>query len=130
MERPRLLATAAARIDPAAELAVARATAAPNLSASPFGVGKQQLRESMLASMAAKHRLPIVYVNQVGGNDDLVFDGRSCAFDATGKLVARARASSPICCWSASSNRIRSPPKTSRRRPELASPGAQELATT
>lgn len=82
-------------VDPAAELAAARATALLNLSASPFGVGKQQLRESMLASMAAKHRLPIVYVNQVGGNDDLVFDGRSCAFDATGKLVARAKGFEP-----------------------------------
>jgi NAD+ synthase (glutamine-hydrolysing) len=45
----------------------------------------------MLGQVAAKHGLPLAYVNQVGGNDDLVFDGRSCAFDASGKLIARAR---------------------------------------
>jgi len=45
----------------------------------------------MLGSMAAKHRIPLLYVNQVGGNDDLVFDGRSCAFDGAGKLIARGR---------------------------------------
>jgi NAD+ synthase (glutamine-hydrolysing) len=62
-----------------------------NLSASPFTAGKQRLREAMLSSMAAKHRVPLLYVNQVGGNDDLVFDGRSCAFDGAGELIARGR---------------------------------------
>jgi NAD+ synthase/NAD+ synthase (glutamine-hydrolysing) len=78
--------------DPVEQLAQAGAQAVINLSASPFSVGKQRLRESMLAQMAAKHGLPLVYVNQVGGNDDLVFDGRSCAFDGAGKLIARGRA--------------------------------------
>jgi NAD+ synthase (glutamine-hydrolysing) len=77
--------------DPVEELARAGAQCVINLSASPFSVGKQRLREAMLGQMAARHSLPIIYVNQVGGNDDLVFDGRSCAFDATGKLVARGR---------------------------------------
>ena len=45
----------------------------------------------MLGSMARKHGVPIVYVNQFGGNDDLVFDGRSCAFDADGAPIARGR---------------------------------------
>jgi NAD+ synthase/NAD+ synthase (glutamine-hydrolysing) len=45
----------------------------------------------MLGQMAAKYRLPLVWVNQVGGNDDLIFDGRSCAFDAQGRLIARAK---------------------------------------
>ena len=77
--------------DPVEQLAQAGAQYVINLSASPFSVGKQRLREAMLSQMAAKHGLPLIYVNQVGGNDDLIFDGRSCAFDAGGKLVARAR---------------------------------------
>ena len=60
-----------------------------NLSASPFSVGKHQRREEMLSTVARRHRLPVAYVNQVGGNDDLVFDGRSCAFDAAGRPIAR-----------------------------------------
>jgi NAD+ synthase (glutamine-hydrolysing) len=63
-----------------------------NISASPFSVGKQSLRESMLSTIARKYHLPILYANQVGGNDDLIFDGRSCAFDATGGLIARGAA--------------------------------------
>jgi NAD+ synthase (glutamine-hydrolysing) len=77
--------------DPVEQLARAGAQCVINLSASPFTVGKQRLREAMLGRMAAKHGLPLAYVNQVGSNDDLVFDGRSCAFDASGKLIARAR---------------------------------------
>jgi len=61
-----------------------------NLSASPMFLGKQQLREDMLGMVASKYSVPLVYANQIGGNDDLVFDGRSCAFDGTGKLIARA----------------------------------------
>ena len=77
--------------DPIEELAHAGAEVIVNLSASPFSVGKQQRRELMLGSMASKHRVPVVYVNQVGGNDDLVFDGRSCAFDRAGLTTARGR---------------------------------------
>jgi NAD+ synthase/NAD+ synthase (glutamine-hydrolysing) len=62
-----------------------------NLSASPFVVGKQMLREQMLSHMARRHRLPVVTVNLVGGNDDLIFDGRSAAFDAEGRLFARSK---------------------------------------
>jgi len=79
-------------VDPVEELCEAGIHCLLNLSASPFVVGKQMLRERMLASLAAKHRVPLVYVNQVGGNDDLVFDGRSCAFDAGGRMIARGRA--------------------------------------
>lgn len=60
-----------------------------NLSASPFNVGKQRLREAMLGSLAAKHGVPLVYVNQCGGNDDLVFDGRSVVLDPRGHVAAR-----------------------------------------
>ena len=50
-----------------------------SLSASPFTAGKHARREEMLGSMALKHSVPVAYVNQYGGNDDLVFDGRSSA---------------------------------------------------
>ncbi len=78
-------------VDPVEVLSRAGARCVINLSASPFACGKQQVREAMLGKMAAKHSIPMLYVNQVGGNDDLVFDGRSCAFNATGKLIAKGR---------------------------------------
>ena len=77
--------------DPIEVLAQAGAQAIVNLSASPFTVGKQLLREQMLSHMARKYRLPVVIVGQVGGNDDLIFDGHSAAFDAEGRMFARAR---------------------------------------
>jgi NAD+ synthase (glutamine-hydrolysing) len=77
--------------DPIEVLAQSGTDAILNLSASPFTAGKQELRERMLGQMARRHRLPLAYVNQVGGNDDLIFDGRSCAFDAQGRLLARAK---------------------------------------
>jgi NAD+ synthase/NAD+ synthase (glutamine-hydrolysing) len=77
--------------DPIEVLAGAGAQAIVNLSASPFTVGKQALRERMLGHMARRHRLPIAIIGQVGGNDDLIFDGRSAAFDAQGRLFARAK---------------------------------------
>jgi NAD+ synthase/NAD+ synthase (glutamine-hydrolysing) len=76
--------------DPIEALAQSGAQAIINLSASPFTVGKHNLRESMLGHMAGKYRLPVVIVNQVGGNDDLIFDGRSAAFGPSGKVFARA----------------------------------------
>jgi NAD+ synthase/NAD+ synthase (glutamine-hydrolysing) len=78
-------------VDPVEVLARAGAEAILNLSASPFNVGKQQLREKMLGHSAAKYGIPIVVANQAGGNDDIIFDGRSCAFDRTGRLFARAK---------------------------------------
>jgi len=77
--------------DPIEVLANAGAQAILNLSASPFTVGKQALREEMLSHMAQKYGLPLAIVNQVGGNDDLLFDGHSAAFDADGRLFARAK---------------------------------------
>ena len=63
-----------------------------NLSASPFTLGKQAIREKMLANAARKYGLPVLYCNQAGGDDDLIFDGRSMAISATGRLAARAEA--------------------------------------
>lgn len=78
--------------DPIADLKSQGAQALINMSASPFTIAKQQLRERMLGNLARKHNLPIAYVNQVGGNDDLIFDGRSCGFDSDGNLIARGMA--------------------------------------
>jgi NAD+ synthase/NAD+ synthase (glutamine-hydrolysing) len=77
--------------DPIEVLAKAGVGAIVNLSASPFTVGKQLLREQMLGHMAQKYGLPVAIVNQAGGNDDLIFDGHSGAFDAQGRMFARAR---------------------------------------
>jgi len=62
-----------------------------NISASPFSLGKPQLRRDMLRALAVKYHVPLFYVNLVGGNDDLVFDGRSLAIRANGDLVAEAK---------------------------------------
>lgn len=78
--------------DPIGELVNSGTDCLINISASPFSIGKQQLREEMLGCIAQKYHIPLVYVNQVGGNDDLIFDGRSCAFDSDGTLIARAAA--------------------------------------
>jgi NAD+ synthase/NAD+ synthase (glutamine-hydrolysing) len=77
--------------DPIEVLTGRGAQAIINLSASPFTVGKQRLREDMLGQMARKYGLPVVFVNQVGANDDLIFDGRSSAYNAEGRLFARAK---------------------------------------
>ncbi len=62
-----------------------------NLSASPYTVGKQQVREAMLQHAAQRYGQPILYVNQVGANDDLIFDGGSMGFDRQGQLVIRSQ---------------------------------------
>ncbi len=63
-----------------------------NLSASPYSVSKQKLREEMLQHSASRYQIPILYINQVGGNDDLIFDGSSFACDRHGEIVCRAKA--------------------------------------
>jgi NAD+ synthase (glutamine-hydrolysing) len=77
--------------DPIEELAQKGARLMLNISASPYAQGKPRLREEMLAAAARHHRAKIVYVNLVGGNDSLVFDGHSAVFDEEGRVVARAR---------------------------------------
>ena len=61
-----------------------------NISASPFHVGKRELRYNMLGSIARKYSVPVIYANQVGGNDSILFDGSSAAFDVNGKPTATA----------------------------------------
>ncbi|HBC41732.1 MAG TPA: NAD+ synthase [Pseudanabaena sp.] len=77
--------------DPVSELAQKEVDLLVNLSASPYAVGKQKLRESMLSHSAIVHNLPLLYANQVGANDDLIFDGRSMAFNRIGEIVARGK---------------------------------------
>ena len=74
---------------PLAEQAAGGAELAVNINASPYHLGKAAYRERMLATRAADSHAALVYVNQVGGQDELVFDGCSLVFDADGKLLAR-----------------------------------------
>jgi NAD+ synthetase len=74
--------------NPPVELAEAGAGFVFNISASPWHLGKTNTRYEMLRSLAVKTGKPVFFCNQVGGNDELVFDGTSLAFDATGQLVA------------------------------------------
>ncbi|MGB3202402.1 MAG: NAD(+) synthase, partial [Nodosilinea sp.] len=75
--------------NPIAELAGEGVDIVVNLSASPYSLNKVQLRAAMLAHSAARFRCPILYVNQVGANDDLIFDGTSMALNRQGDLVGR-----------------------------------------
>jgi NAD+ synthase (glutamine-hydrolysing) len=61
-----------------------------NISASPYSSGKLALRQEMLSAIAREYRVPVVLVNQVGGNDQLIFDGTSLALGADGTLRAKA----------------------------------------
>ncbi|RME19311.1 MAG: NAD+ synthase, partial [Deltaproteobacteria bacterium] len=101
--------------DPVAQLAEQGPELAVNLSASPFEVGKSGLRYRLLADVARRLKVPAVLVNQVGGNDQLLFDGRSIAVDAEGALVARAAAFSEdllVVDFDASTNRIEPEPES------------------
>ncbi|MDE1889519.1 MAG: NAD+ synthase [Planctomycetota bacterium] len=78
-------------IDPIENLISNRANVIINISSSPFTVGKhEEIRLRMLTHDAVKYKVPFIYVNQVGGNDDLVFDGNSAVINAQGKLIAQA----------------------------------------
>jgi NAD+ synthase (glutamine-hydrolysing) len=79
-------------INPIAELAQQNIDLSINLSASPYTLKKQQVREAMLKHTAIKYDRAILYVNQIGANDDLIFDGCSLGFDRQGKLVCRGKA--------------------------------------
>lgn len=62
-----------------------------NISASPFWIGKREFRRNMLASIARRHKVPVAMVNQVGGNDSLVFDGSSLVLNREGEIIAQGR---------------------------------------
>jgi len=76
--------------DPGTELIKQGAEFIVNISASPFTLLKRRLRRQMLKAFALHHRVPLLFVNSVGGNDELVFDGSSLAISADGETAARA----------------------------------------
>jgi NAD+ synthase (glutamine-hydrolysing) len=78
--------------DPVTELISQGTSVLINISASPFTIDKRLLRLGMLRSTALHHERPVVYVNQVGGDDSLIFDGASVAFTPSGRIAAQAKA--------------------------------------
>jgi NAD+ synthase (glutamine-hydrolysing) len=78
-------------VDPIEALIRAGGNFVLNISASPFWIGKRELRRDMLTSIARHHKVPVAMVNQVGGNDSLLFDGSSIVLNAEGKVVAQGR---------------------------------------
>ena len=77
-------------VDPVEDLISSGGQILLNISASPFYLRKRELRHDMLATIARNHRVPVAFVNQVGGNDSLVFDGSSFALGPDGKIIAQA----------------------------------------
>src|SRR5579864_2850764 len=78
--------------DPVTELVAQGTTLLLNISASPYTINKRTLRTEMLRSIAMRHKRAVIYVNQVGGDDSLIFDGASMAVTADGKVAAQALA--------------------------------------
>jgi NAD+ synthetase len=83
---PRRLYT----VDPVEELMRQQPAVLINLSSSPFWHGKRALRRQMLSALARRDGVPVLFTNQVGGNDSLIFDGSSMALNASGELIAQA----------------------------------------
>jgi NAD+ synthase/NAD+ synthase (glutamine-hydrolysing) len=76
--------------DPVEELAQSGAEVLLSINASPYHMGKRELRRNLFSRAAQRYNIPVVYVNQVGGNDQLVFDGSSFAMDSSGRVIASA----------------------------------------
>lgn len=79
------------QINPLAELVKLGVDLVVNLSASPYYIGKQNLREKMLKHLVNQYKTPIIYVNQIGGNDELIFDGNSFVMGSECQILARAK---------------------------------------
>jgi NAD+ synthase (glutamine-hydrolysing) len=76
--------------DPVDELMQQGAGMIVSINGSPFHLGKRELREEMFRAMVRRHKVPAIVVNQVGGNDQIVFDGTSFVMDADGNVIASA----------------------------------------
>jgi NAD+ synthase (glutamine-hydrolysing) len=76
--------------DPVDELMQQGANMIVSINGSPFHMGKRALREEMFRAMVRRHKVPAIVVNQVGGNDQIVFDGTSFVMDAEGRVIASA----------------------------------------
>jgi NAD+ synthase/NAD+ synthase (glutamine-hydrolysing) len=79
------------RVDPVDELLRAGGNMVLNISASPFHLGKRELRRQMLETVARDNNVPVLFVNQVGGNDSLIFDGSSMVIAPDGHIVAQGK---------------------------------------
>jgi len=77
--------------DPVEEIIRAKPGVLVNIAASPYAFGKRAFRLKMLGAIARRHKVPVLFANQVGGNDSLVFDGSSFVLDASGKVRAQAK---------------------------------------
>jgi len=78
-------------VDPVEELIRGGGNFVLNISASPYWMGKREFRRQMLASIAVNHHVPVVMVNQVGGNDSLIFDGSSLVVNPAGDVIAQGK---------------------------------------
>ena len=78
-------------LDPVEELIRGGGNFVLNISASPYWMGKREFRRKMLASIAVTHKVPVVMVNQIGGNDSLIFDGSSLVLNPAGEVIAQGR---------------------------------------
>jgi NAD+ synthase (glutamine-hydrolysing) len=116
--------------DPIADLQPLQIDLLLNLSASPFGQGKAAVRRRLAARAAARLGVPVVYVNQVGGNDDLVFDGAGFVVDAAGAVVLQqAWSAVDLRVWDPvgppGSTEIKDPPESAASRAPQAFPADQ-----
>ncbi len=84
--------------NPVAELVAQGVDLLVNVAASPFTLHKREGRAQTLAAVARERKVPVLLVNQVGGNDDLIFDGQSTLFDAQGQIIARAPSFEEALC--------------------------------
>lgn len=111
--------------DPVAELIHAGARLIINPSASPFVLGKSARHRDILRRHATTHRVHVASVNQVGGNDDLVFDGHSCVIDPAGDLIAAAKGfESDLLVVELDTESQGSSPRKSTPAPPIADPAA------
>jgi NAD+ synthase/NAD+ synthase (glutamine-hydrolysing) len=78
-------------VDPVEALVQAGGNFVLNISASPFWIGKREFRREMLSTIARQDRVPVALVNQVGGNDSLVFDGSSLVLNCAGEVIAQGK---------------------------------------
>jgi NAD+ synthase (glutamine-hydrolysing) len=86
-------------IDPVEDLIGAGGQVLLNISASPFYLHKRELRRDMLATIAKNYHVPVAMVNQIGGNDSLVFDGSSFALSPNGEVIAQAKSFEEDLVW-------------------------------
>ncbi len=77
--------------DPLKEMASKKFQLVINLSASPWSIGKEAVRIELMKARAKQYNVPVICVNQVGGNDELIFDGNSVAVDPQGNIIAQAK---------------------------------------